>query len=36
MESAGFDEVKVLQDLAGLDRVVTGLWNKEQETDKIM
>ena len=36
MESAGFDEVKVLQDLAGLDRVVTGRWNKEQETDKIM
>lgn len=36
MKSAGFEEVRVLQDLAGLDRVVTGLWNKEQETDRIM
>lgn len=26
MEAAGFEEVKVIKDLAGLDRVVTGLW----------
>lgn len=26
----GFDEVQVSKDLAGLDRVVTGIWRKEQ------
>ena len=31
MEYRGFTEVQVLKDLAGLDRVVTGIWNKRSE-----
>ena len=29
METHGFADVQVLKDLAGLDRVVTGIWHKE-------
>ena len=29
METHGFANVQVLKDLAGLDRVVTGIWHKE-------
>ena len=29
METHGFADVQVLKDLAGLDRVVTGIWHKK-------
>ena len=30
METHGFADVQVLKDLAGLDRVVAGIWHKKK------
>lgn len=34
METNGFADVQVLKDLAGLDRVVAGIWHKNPDRNE--